>query len=764
MILLVDTLSLLFRSYYAIPNLETKSGKKTGALFGLVSSLISSIKEYNPNHIIACFDSAQKTLRAEIDSEYKANRDLPEDDLIEQINKSKSLLESLSIKVVENPGHEADDIIGSFSKLLSNEDIVILSGDGDLLQLTQYDNVKVFLLQGGVKNFNLYDKKSVEKKFGFAPQYIPDYKGLVGDASDNIKGVKGIGPKTATELIKKFKTIERIYEEIDKENILKDFTPRTTKLLVEGKNSAFKSKDLATIHTDLKLTIPCSGKKNWMDIISITQVNKLFRELEFNSLWLRMKEIIGEEEKKPVKVDEQLLKNTAVALWVLNSNYIDSDLDTILFFTKAETLEEANKYIIDELKKEKLFDFFEKFEKKLIVILEKMEEIGIKIDIKKMNQLAKKFNEELKIIESKAYKIVGKEFNLSSPKQVGNVLFDEIGLKPKGSKRSTKEEILSEMQNEHEIVPLILRHRTLRKLTTSYAETFPTLVDKLDRLHTSFVQTGTTTGRLSSRNPNLQNVPTNTEDGMKIRKCFISEKDYKIVSFDYSQIELRIAAILSGDKYLLKVFEEGGDIHNRVASHMFQVEKKDITPIQRRSAKAINFGILYGMGVQSLKKSLGVNQKDAQIFLDRYKKNFSQLIDYLEGVKKFVRENGYIETYYKRRRYIRDINSSLPFVRAQAERMAINAPIQGTDADIVKMGMINVDLLKKEEKWGDDVEMLLQIHDEILFEIKEEKLKEVIPKIKKVMETSIKIGNNEMSFPVEISIGDSWGTLEKIKV
>jgi DNA polymerase-1 len=401
-------------------------------------------------------------------------------------------------------------------------------------------------------------------------------------------------------------------------------------------------------------------------------------------------------------------------------------------------LNEAEKILIEELKKRNLLEVWETIEKPLIPVIEKMEKLGVKIDKKELEKLSKEYHEELSILEKKIWDLAGGEFNVNSPKQLGEILFNKLGLKPKNQKKtgsgalSTKESELEKMRDMHPIIPFIFEYRELQKLLSTYIDVIPNLLDKNNRLHAKFLQAGTTTGRLSSSDPNLQNIPNSSELGRNIRKSFIPENGYKLIAFDYSQVELRIAAFLSSDLKLIDIFKNGEDVHTAVASEVFDVSKDKVDKEMRRKAKVINFGIMYGMGVNSLKVQLGSTREEAQKYLDEYFIKFDGLSRYLDNVKIETEKKGYTETLFGRRRYFEGLRSKIPFIRAMAERMAINAPIQGTEADIIKLAMVKIDEFLSKEKLQDKVRLILQVHDELVYEIENDLIKDVSQKIKNI--------------------------------
>ena len=602
---------------------------------------------------------------------------------------------------------------------------------------------------------------------------MTDYKGLRGDPSDNIPGVPGIGEKTAEELIQKFGSVEKIYKEIrnSKSEIRKKIKPRIIKLLEENEEEVLFSKMLATIRTDAPIDFVLP-EKVWRDDVDMKKIQNLFAQFEFRSLGQKFAESLSldfPEDSPRGNEMEQDVFEVGILLWVVDSNKTNPTLDDILSFTRTNTIGEA-RMVLEKVIKEQGLDFIiEQIEKPLVPIVDEMKKVGVKIDVDRLKELSKVYHNELSGLEKKIWKIVGQEFNINSPKQLGEMLFVKMGLKTKNQKKtasggfSTKESELEKLKDEHPIAGLILEYRELAKLLGTYIDTIPNQVDDKNRLHANFLQAGTTTGRMASQDPNLQNIPNKTELGREIRKSFITEKGWKLVSFDYSQIELRIAAFLSGDKKLIEIFKTGQDVHTAVASEVFGVPPESVNKEMRIKAKTINFGVMYGMGVTALQKNIGTDRAEAQAFLDGYFNKFFGLAQYLEDVKRQTAKNGYTETFFGRRRYFPEINSKLPFIRASAERMAINAPIQGTGADITKLAMIEIDKFLESKNLKNDVNLLLQVHDELVYEVKESIVDSVVPEIKKIMENIIDPKKIEGIVCVaNASVGDNWVEMETV--
>ncbi len=775
-LVLLDVHAILHRAYHALPDFRSSSGEPTGALYGLCTLLIKLVKDLKPDYVVACYDLPGDTVRHEVYKDYKGKRQKIDDALITQLESSKNVFKALNIPMYSHPGFEADDMLGTISNAVSkdkNIDVVIASGDMDTMQLVKGEKVRVYTLRKGIKDTVIYDEKAVLERFKFLPKFLPDYKGLRGDPSDNIIGISGIGEKTAEELIVKFGSIEDIYKKLKKDEksfVKMGIKPRIIELLKSGEEEALFSKMLATIRVDapIKFKLPA---KVWREDVDIKKVQELFVELEFRTLASKIAEVLSIEiEQKEVReenADEAY--DTGLMLWVVDSSKTTPTLEDVLSYTRKDNLKDARVVLEKIIKDQDLSFVLDKIERPLIPIIKEMKEIGIKIDAEFLKDLSKKYHKELNILEKKIWKITGEEFNIASPKQLGEMLFVKMGIKTKGQKKtatggfSTKESELEKLKEEYPIAGLILDYRELAKLLGTYIDTIPKLLDKNSRLHPEFIQAGSATGRMASQNPGVQNIPIKTELGREIRKAFIAEKGYKIVSFDYSQIELRIAAFLSGDKRLIQIFKKGEDIHTAVASEVFGVRPEEVNKTMRNKAKVIDFGVMYGMGVTALQKNIGTTRQEAQKFLDEYFKQFSGLAEYLEKVKKETNQKGYTETFFGRRRYFPEIHSRLPFMKAAAERMAVNAPIQGTEADIVKLAMIEIDKVLEAKKIKKDVRLLLQVHDELVYEVKNDLTERIAPEIRNIMENIIPPGKiSGVVCVAEANVGDNWGELRRL--
>ena len=787
-LILLDSHAIIHRAYHALPEFMNSKGEPTGAIYGLTTMLFKIITELKPDYIVACYDLPKKTFRHEAYTDYKAGRAKADDALVSQLIKSREFFKALSIPMYECEGFEADDLLGTIVEQNKNDknlDIIIASGDMDTLQLVNDDKVRVYTLKKGINDTILYNEKEVINRFNFKPIYLPDYKGLRGDPSDNIIGIKGIGEKTATTIISTYGTIEKMYEILKKNpEKLKDLgiTQRVFDLLKEGEDEAIFSKTLATIRRDapIKFLLP---KNIWKDEVNKDNVAEFFRTMEFKSLQNRFLNILGEENIPDAEIvknkqenilneeEKYIFKKAQIAFWLLNSEITNPSYDDILNYKKSKDLDESLLKLEDDIKKEKLDYVYKNIEIPIIHIIEDMEKYGIKVDLEYLNKISKEYHIELSKIEKDIWGKAGREFNINSPKQLGEVLFDELGLSAKGMKksaggaRSTRESELEKIKDLHPVISEILKYRELQKLLSTYIDTIPNSIGSDGRLHANFIQTGTTTGRFSSNNPNLQNIPIKTELGKNIRNAFVAQSGYTLVSFDYSQIELRIAALLSQDSYFIKSFNDGIDIHTAVAMKVFKVEEKDVTHEMRRKAKVINFGILYGMGVNALRANLGTERKEAQEFYDNYFAQFPTIYGYLESSKNFAKKNGYTETLFGRRRYFPGIKSSLPFIRAMAERMATNAPIQGTaTADIIKIAMKKVQDGLSNAGILDRTHLVLQVHDELIYEIKTElkdkAIKIIENEMTQVIPDEFLKGIESVPLCVSCNFGKTWGDLK----
>lgn len=846
-LVLLDAHAIIHRAYHALPDFASSKGEPTGALYGLTTMILKIINDLNPDWIVAAYDLPKPTFRHDVYKEYKAGRAKADEELIMQLKRSRDLLAALSIPIYDKEGFEADDILGTIVDRIENQesriankenkiDIIIASGDMDTLQLVDNKKVQVYTLKKGIQDTILYDEDAVIKRFGFPPKLLPDYKGLRGDPSDNIIGIKGIGEVTASLLIQKFGTIENIYKTLeagDEPFLEAGVKERIVKLLKENKEEAEFSKILASIRRDAPIDFKLP-ENSWAETIDLKAAEKIFFDFEFRTMGTRLKEALNggkesrianqelREEKSgekqsglnfaaPNKFSDENLKGQkksssslsipdsrfaipSVMLWLLNSSMTNPSWDDIRSYTGKDSLAEAEKYLSVEIKKQGLTKVYEEIEKPLIPVIEKMNAHGVKVDTKYLTELGKQYRISLKNLEEKIWEMADEKFNIASPKQLGQILFVKLGLKAKNQKKtgggalSTRESELQKLADVHPIIPLILQYRELAKLLGTYIDNLVPMVGEDGRLHAKFLSAGTTTGRMASENPNLQNIPVHSDLGKRIRNAFVAEKGNVLVALDYSQIELRIAAFLADDKELIRIFKEGKDVHAAVAAAVFGVPIDKVDKEMRRRAKVINFGVMYGMGVNALQKVLSVSTLDdtarstgstsspqvssgqvsrpeAQKFYDDYFKTFSGLAEYLDNVKKETAKRGYTETFFGRRRYFEGINSRLPFIRAAAERMAINAPIQGTEADIIKIAMVRADDWLVKQKFDDKVSLVLQVHDELVYEMDKKVVDKVAPEIKKIME-NVLLPSDTKGVPIvaDVSVGENWGEMRKLEL
>ncbi len=803
-LILLDTHAIIHRAYHALPELSSPSGEPVNAVYGLAAMLIKIIKDLKPDHVVAAYDLPGPTHRHEVYKEYKAKRPELDSSLVVQITRSRDVLSAFGIPIYEVPGFEADDVIGTIATSAKKKfDVIIASGDMDTLQLVDDERVKVFTLRRGIQDTILYDEKAVLARYGFLPERIPDYKGFAGDPSDNIIGIPGVGEKTATKLLQTFDSMEGVYKAIHSKKWTPEkwkeagFSERNVALVREHEDEAEFSKVLATIRIDAPIDFK-EPTKPFVDTLDSAHATALFTDLGFRSLVPRMSALLG----KPAKVakaekneegdaprqqslsaietvlpaEKQIFAEACVMLWLTQSDLTNPTLDDVLANTKSKTLPEAHEKLSVKIRKEELLEVFENIEKPLIPVIEAMNKRGVLIDAPYLKDLSHEYTKELAKLEKKIHAHAGTEFNISSPKQLGDILFTKLGIGIEGKRQkktatgqlSTKESELVKLKDAHPIIKDILAYRSLSKLLGTYIDAIPPLLDKESRLHTTFIQTGAATGRMASKDPGLQNIPIKTELGRRIRNAFVATPGFVLAAFDYSQIELRIAALLSGDEKLIEIFKRGEDVHAAVAAAVFKVSPEKVDAEMRRRAKVINFGILYGMGVNALKMNLDtggqkVDRAEAQAYLTDYFANFAGLAAYLTKVKADASRLGYTKTLFGRKRFFPGLRSKLPFVRSEAERQALNAPMQGTQADIIKLAMVEINTLLREQYKG-EAYLILQVHDELIFEIRKEKVEELAPKILGHMQSIVP---RDMTKDVPIlsssSIGFNWGEMKPLK-
>jgi len=772
-VVLIDAHALLHRAYHALPDFTSSRGEPTGGLYGLAAILIKLIGELKPDYLVACYDRAEPTFRKQIYDDYKAGRAKAEPELVSQLIRSRDVFTALGIPIYDQPGFEADDIIGTIcDRLIEKENlqIVIASGDMDTLQLVRGDQVVVYTLKKGLNDTVIYDEPAVRARFGFAPERLVDYKGLRGDPSDNIIGILGIGEKTATTLIQTFGSIEDIYQRLKKdEKVFADrgIKPRIVELLKANEEEALFSKTLALIRRDVALDFGLPIQ-TWSETFAPAAAEKLFTELEFRTLISRVKKLIptldasaGDEvagEIWPTGLEREL----AVGLWLLNSDLTNPTREDLAQFANATDPAKIKTKIITALEQKNLAKVYREIELPLIPIIDRACRRGIKVNREELKRLSAESHRQLATLEQKIHALVGRPFNLNSPKQLGEILFQELKLSAKGLKKtagggqSTRESELVKLQDQHPVIRKILTYREGQKILSTYLDALPKLLDAEETLHTTLNQTGTTTGRMSSVNPNLQNIPNQGEQGVALRRAFLARPGFKFLALDYSQIELRVLAVLSGDRELIEVFKQDKDIHAVVAAKVFGVAEAEVTKEMRRRAKVINFGIIYGMGVGALQVNLGSTREEARQFQENYFASFPTIKNYLNQIIAEATSSGYTETLFGRRRYLPGLRSPLPQVKAGAERMAMNAPIQGTQADIIKLAMIKADQALKAAGLAEQVFLLLQIHDELIYETAEAVATEAENLIKQAME---RVANFPVPLKVSAARGATWGDL-----
>ena len=866
-LIIIDGNSIVNRAFYALPDLTNKKGLHTNAIFGFTNMLFKLIDTYKPTHISVAFDKKAPTFRHLEYKEYKAGRKKMPDELKQQLEPLKNLLDAFNINRLEIEGYEADDIIGTVS-LKAEQDgykVYIVTGDKDAIQLAS-KTTTTLITKKGVGEVEEYDFNEVEKKYGMAPTQFIDLKGLMGDKSDNIPGVPGIGEVTGIKLIKEFGSIENIIENIDSVK----GSPR--KKIEENKELAIMSKRLATIIRDVPIDFDL--EKLEFGNYDKSKLIEVFNELDFNSLIARLdsnaeelkvivnkledvKEFInkaknskklilktisksgnileknimqiylsidGEElfwvdesqidEIKELLVDEDLrvygynLKEDYIALrpygislsniyfdiaiaeYLIDSSSSNYTYDSIAmnyFGQKIKSSEEllgkgvkAKKY--EDLEKEELDNtigsivqlvekvtpkmeeklvnmdmdgLFYHVEMPLVEVLGYMEYEGVMVDKDKLIELGEEFKISIDKLEKDIYNLAGEEFNINSPKQLGVILFEKLELpviKKTKTGYSTNAEVLEHLSDKHEIIDKITEYRQIVKLKSTYVDGLINIINPVShRIHSSFNQTITTTGRISSTDPNLQNIPVRLELGRNIRKVFIADKGFKLVDADYSQIELRVLAHMSQDEHMIDAFNHNVDIHTKTASQVFGIDINDVTSEQRSAAKAVNFGIVYGISDFGLAKNLHIPVKEAKNYIDSYLNTYEDIKSYMDSTIEEAKEDGYVKTILNRRRYIPEIKSSNTILKNLGKRLAMNAPIQGSAADIIKIAMVNV--YKKLEERDLKSKLVLQVHDELIIECIEDELEEVSKIVKDEMEHAVSM---DVNLDVDLNTGDSW--------
>lgn len=791
-LLLIDAYSIICRGFYALPILTTEDGMHTNALLGFLNILSRTLDEEKPKYIAVAFDENKPTFRHKLYKEYKGQRGPMPEELKEQVPYVKETLTSMNINIFSKEGYEADDVLGSLATKFSNDKLeaVILTGDKDMLQLAT-DNIKIRLVKTVKSNSDvyIYYAKDVEKEYNMTPKEFIGLKALMGDPSDNIKGLKGIGKVTANDLIVKYKTIDNIYEHLDeikKPSIVKSFE--------ESKDDIDLLLKLVTIITDLDFNTSLDNLK--ISDIYNAKTYDVFKKYSLKSLYKKFDSSVKKtsssdknvsattntddifEGFSDIETKEHDDKNPKIT-YNLKNRYKSLDESGVFErFIPKKKIDDLSimAYLIDPIRKDyndirhieqdKCYKNFSKkindlgldyiyndVELPLVEVLYNMEKIGIGVDEDSINKFAKELSAAIKELDEKIHKLAGTDFNINSPKQLSDILFNKLSLnyeKKKGEKLSTSVEVLQKLVDKHEIIRPIMDYRTYNKLLTTYANALPQFIVD-GRIHTNFNQTETATGRLSSDNPNLQNIPIRTELGRELRKVFVPRVGYTFIDADYSQIELRILAILSNDENLISAYNSAADVHSITASEVFGVSIDKVTPELRRKAKAINFGIVYGMSSYGLGEDLNIDTKEAKEYIDKYFAKYSKVKKYLDDTVENAKSSGFVKTYYGRIRPIPEFRTGNAMQKAFAKRVAMNSPIQGTAADIIKIAMIKVDERFKKDNLKS--RLVLQVHDEILIECKigEEN------RVKKIMKECM-TDSFDFKVPLEIEIktGDNW--------
>jgi len=866
-LILIDGNSIAYRAFFALPLLNNDKGVHTNAVYGFTMMLMKILEDEKPTHVLVAFDAGKTTFRHKTFSEYKGGRQKTPPELSEQFPYIRELLNSYGIFHYELENYEADDIIGTLSLQGEKEDfeVIVISGDKDLTQLSS-DHTTVYITRKGITDIESYTPEHIKEKYGLTPDRIIDMKGLMGDSSDNIPGVPGVGEKTAIKLLKEFDSLENLLTSIDQVS-----GKKLKEKLEEYKDQAIMSKELATITREAPLTITLENAK--FPGMQTEKLKEIFKELGFHSLLDKMGVSPEEENIELEEINYTSVKEVTPEIFanqntlyveVLEDNYhyapilglsllnengafylpIDIVLDSPVFkewaedeskekvvydakrsevalrhkgihlkgitfdgliaayianpsatiedvasvaksygytsiqsdeafygkgakrkipeeailadhiVRKAYALEAIKEKMDEELKNNNQESLFYDLEMPLSLVLADMESTGVKVDVDRLKAMGIELSERLEQIENRIYELAGETFNINSPKQLGVILFEKLGLpvvKKTKTGYSTSADVLEQLADSHEVIRDILEYRQLGKLKSTYIEGLQKVVHN-GRIHTMYNQVLTQTGRLSSIDPNLQNIPIRLEEGKKIREAFVpSQKDWVIFAADYSQIELRVLAHIANDEKLIEAFREDHDIHTETAMSVFHVNADEVTSNMRRHAKAVNFGIVYGISDYGLSQSLHITRKEAAKFIERYLESYPGVKNYMEEVVAEAKQKGYVSTLLHRRRYLPDITSRNFNLRSFAERTAMNTPIQGSAADIIKKAMI--EMAKRLESEGLQAKLLLQVHDELIFEAPEseiEKLKEIVPD---VMENAVELN---VPLKVDYAYGKTW--------
>ncbi|OJT56317.1 DNA polymerase I [Bacillus licheniformis] len=869
-LVLVDGNSLAYRAFFALPLLSNEKGIHTNAVYGFTTILMKMLEEEKPTHMLVAFDAGKTTFRHKTFKEYKGGRQKTPPELSEQLPFIRELLDAYRISRYELENYEADDIIGTLAKSAEKDgfEVKIFSGDKDLTQLAT-EGTTVAITKKGITDVEYYTPEHVREKYGLTPEQIIDMKGLMGDSSDNIPGVPGVGEKTAIKLLKQFHTVEELLSSIDEVS-----GKKLKEKLEEFKEQALMSKELATITTEapLEVSLDSLGYEGF----DREAVVKIFKDLGFHSLLERIGEEAGEKEEEQleeidvmIKTDitddlfaspaslvvEQLgdnyheapilgfsivnehgaffipeetavqsdrfkewaedeskkkwvfdAKRAAVALrwrgielkgaefdvllaaYIINPGHSYDDVASVAkehqlhivsadeavygkgakqavpdekeladhLARKAKAISLLREKLLDELEENEQLELFEALEMPLAHILGEMESIGVQVDVDRLKKMGEELSAKLAEYEKKIHESAGETFNINSPKQLGVILFEKLGLpvvKKTKTGYSTSADVLEKLRDKHVIIEDILHYRQIGKLQSTYVEGLLKVIKKdSHKVHTRFNQALTQTGRLSSTDPNLQNIPIRLGEGRKIRQAFVpSQKGWLIFAADYSQIELRVLAHISKDKNLIEAFTNDMDVHTKTAMDVFHVSEEEVTPAMRRQAKAVNFGIVYGISDYGLSQNLGITRKEAAAFIERYFHSFQGVKEYMEETVQEAKQRGYVTTLLSRRRYIPELTSRNFNLRSFAERTAMNTPIQGSAADIIKKAMI--DMADKLKEKNLQAKLLLQVHDELIFEAPEDEIKVLEKLVPEVMEHALEL---DVPLKVDCASGPSW--------
>ncbi|WP_406944567.1 DNA polymerase I [Halobacillus sp. SY10] len=871
-VVLIDGNSIAYRAFFALPLLNNDKGVYTNAVYGFTTMLLKILEEDQPDHLLVAFDAGKTTFRHKTYEDYKGGRQKTPSELSEQFPVLKELLDAFEINYYQLENYEADDIIGTLATQAGEKglEVKVISGDKDLLQLVN-EQITVSLTKKGITNVDTYTPSFLMEKMEVRADQIIDLKALMGDSSDNIPGVPGVGEKTAVKLLKQFDTLENLYENLN------DVSGKKLKEKLEtNKEEALMSQQLVTIERAAPIEISLSdiGYSGYQS----QKVSEFFKDLGFQSLLSRVQEggTESEEAQELPEIDVEVVQEITADLFtgkesvvveMLYDNYHTAPVEGIAIVNDQRkfvlSMEDAKKsdafqtwaesadnekwvfdakrtcvallrhgiemkgitfdlllasYLINpaennhdipaighrlgetavkydeevygkgakmkrpdddhefhehvgrkasllynmkedmekKLKDNEQYQLFRELEMPLALILGRMEHRGVCVDVQRLENMGQELEERLNKVEQEIYELAGENFNLNSPKQLGPILFEKLELpviKKTKTGYSTSADVLEQLEDQHEIIPKILLNRQLRKLKSTYIEGLLKVVhEDTGKIHTRFNQALTQTGRLSSTDPNLQNIPIRLEEGRKIRQAFIpSQKEWVMFASDYSQIELRVLAHIAQDEKLMQAFKEGEDIHTQTASEVFGVSRSDVTSEMRRQAKAVNFGIVYGISDYGLSQSLGITRKEAQAFINKYFESYPGVKSYMDETIREAKETGYVSTFMNRRRYLPDIKSRNFNKRSFAERTAMNTPIQGSAADIIKKAMIDLEERLQEEKM--QAKVLLQVHDELIIEAPKEEVKQLEEVVSSVMENTVDL---DVPLKVDSSYGDTW--------